>query len=305
MDAATKKTVSAAIAAVKKDGGVAPKDKNALIESEENEPVSETETPDAEDDTSDNGGEAASKSTTAKEDDAPEFDSSLIDRAKRMGLSEDDLYDIGTAEVAERLIGRLEKVQPAPKAEPTKNGQSDDDLGFDLGDYAEDEHIKGAFSATTAKIKQLEQELATLRNGTVERDEKSLSDRLSALVKGLDQEWSDTFDRRTRQGRRNFSLVRDEFRATTQRKPSLSDTDVLQRVLRAEFGEKTASLAQKVLSDKLSNRSKQHIHRPTHAQGTPKSPMQAAIYAAADIMRAKGADPGELNWEDEAEGLPD
>lgn len=209
----------------------------------------------------------------------PSFDERLLVNAERVGISRDEALTFGSPEALNKAIDIAIRTYQrfAPKQEPA---EQEPEITLDPDEY--DEKIIKLFERQNKQIALLKEELDAVQGITQNVVSKAEQDAAEKMYDVFDQDVNslghdDLFGKGTRN---NVSKEHVENRARLLNATNaLADSyelrgqpippDLIERALRAEFGESAQAKSTRELADKVSKRASQTIARPSGRGSTP------------------------------------
>lgn len=271
---------------------------------------------------------AEDENTGAKEatDEEPDvrFDPALVAQAEALGLTEVDFKALGDNDrlkwAVDRLTPKTAKETPAktedaaletaPEVDTSKHFKLElDPMEWDEGTRTAFEgmqrHNDARADAALARVRAMEERLATITSALEERQAAEFSDRMDARFTALDEPYKEVLGEGTLAvltpdspflAKRNEVVEAMAEIAAGRRahgKPALQEDVLFQRALRAVLGEVAEKAAVKKVEEKVKRRSAQTINRPTSRdmRPDPKSPEDDAVAAVAARMAEWGHEP--------------
>jgi hypothetical protein len=236
-------------------------------------------------------------------------DDSLIQKAKKLGISDDDIRLFNSPDQLERLIHLVEPNHSIDKEVETKSdtkqeysADNDGEFRLDLDPELYDPQMFSALESTAKEINTLK---STLNNvlGTIQRQNaQSFEQEFEGMLAGLGDDFADTLGR----GRladigtdsdfyKNRCRLIDEMNAiaagySQTGKPLPAPKDLFNRAVNGLFGEKIKKNTLKEITDKVAKRSNQIIARPTGKLGKDiQTPEKRAANAVRQKLQEFGA----------------
>lgn len=245
---------------------------------------------------------------------APEIDADIYAEAERIGLSPDDVRDLGEARTL-RLILKASRNQPAqPKAEAKNPGEQAvaDQFGIDLSDADDfDPKLVKNLKAMAAKINELAglkgsvekfkdydelREQVTSLSGFVQNAQRAEAERwVDRKFEELGKDWADKFgtgptgklDRASAQFKARKALLDDVSvwaNGYAARGENPDHDALFNKVLNANHRDHQQTLARRKIEEPLRNQKGQFLTPPRSGKPTPADPKAAQAQKIAEIV---------------------
>lgn len=263
---------------------VTPEDEAALkselskILDTDNEPEPEAQPEPAKSVPDANAGDSATVASETK----PSFDERLLVDAERVGISRDEALSFGSPEALNKAIDvaiRTYQRFAQPQQEPAKQ-EPEPEIEFDPEEY--DEKIIKAFELQKKQIRELQDELQAIRGTTQDIASRTQLETQEKMYDVFDQDVNE-LGNESLFGKGNRNTVAKEQVENRARllaaTNALADSyelrglpippDLIERAMRAEFGESAQAKSTRELADKVSKRAAQSIARPSGRGSTP------------------------------------
>ena len=245
----------------------------------------------------------------------------VIERAKQVGFSEQELkqYSDGTKllldvqRVEDMAIRRLQALEAAKTQEtPKQEAQAEDDFKIDLDEKEYDPKIVNALKGLKEsfekklerRIAQYEQQAQGLVSYVHEQQMKAATERLDGLFNGLGEETKQLFgkgamDSVTPAERDNRWKVVQQMAAIEEGYSKLglklpAEKELHRRAVEAVFGEDIKKSARKEISQQLTKQKSKLMQRPAAKRTGANPGLSPELVAQRNVeakMRALGIDP--------------
>lgn len=223
------------------------------------------------------------------------FPKDLLARAESLGVSAEDIEELGTPESLTKVLEALEKradspdggdeqiqEQPSAATEKAKLELDPEALGTEVVAALNtlNEHYAGQLAALT-------KEIATLRSAAEARDGAEHRARTDGYFDSL-TEFQHVIgpDHPRNRGKvlERMKVLEAGYKAVSKKVPG--ERDLFDEAFRAAFGKEQAAVTRKQITDKLAKRESQITARPNR-NVSDMTPEQRAIAAVAAAMRDK------------------
>jgi hypothetical protein len=233
----------------------------------------------------------------------------LVDKAKKLGISDEDIKLFNNPEQLQRLINLVEPNVSTDK--PSQNieamnrqpqAQHDSEFKLELDPELYDPKMYTALQSTAKEINGIKSALNNVLSVIDRQNAQSFEQEFESMLSGLGDEFSDTMGKgslseigRDNDYYKNRCKLIDEMNAmaagySQTGKSMPAPKELFQRAVNGLFSDVIKKNTLKQISDKVQKRSSQIISRPTGKLGKDAlSPDQRAASAVKEKLRQFGA----------------
>ncbi|MDD5457860.1 MAG: hypothetical protein PHF37_00480 [Phycisphaerae bacterium] len=240
----------------------------------------------------------------------------LVAKAKKLGVSDEDLALFTKPEQLERLCSLIEPSAAAPKqeketAEKPNASYEEGEFKLELDSDLYDPDICNAMKSTAEQINGLKNMLNNVVSVIQRQSEESFEKTFEGFISGLGDQFGDTLGKGTLDeiGKdseffKNRCKLIEEMNAIATGynqtgKPIPKPKELFKRAVNSVFGDSIKKNAKKEIAGQLAKRSNQIISRPTGRNGKDtQTPEQRATTAVREKLREFGANE-EIEIEEE------
>ena len=252
--------------------------------------------------------EKAKADTVKEEPKVQKAPDNLIDKAKKLGISDEDIKLFNSPEQLQRLINLVEPNVSIDKSEhkidnPAEKQQtSDSDFKLALDPELYDPQMYNALQSTAKEINGIKSALNNVLSVIDRQNAQSFEQEFESMLSGLGDEFSETMGKgslseigRDNDYYKNRCKLIDEMNTmaagySQTGKSMPAPKELFQRAVNGLFSDVIKKNTLKQISDKVQKRSSQIISRPTGKLGKDAlSPDQRAASAVKEKLRQFGA----------------
>lgn len=228
-------------------------------------------------------------------DEDEEYWEELANRSFSVGLSEEDIEELGDVEAIESTIRILEARQDEPETEEPLDSVSFDDLPDEMR-----EHFEKLNSHYQNRIQSLEDQLGNYNQFVDLQSEKAVKSEFDGYVSDLGPDFesllgsgsTDNLDGDSQELERRVSILEEMnilasgYEAADRAVPE--DADLFKKAMNSLYGEQIRGLQTSSREERIAQRRGNFVSRPTQKRGKPMSPEAAAVANVRKYMEESG-----------------
>ena len=237
----------------------------------------------------------------------PTLPDELVAKAKKLGISDEDISLFEKAEQLERVCSLMQPADKIKESQPSEQqtpqtARQDGPFKLELDPDLYDPDLCKAMTATADEINGIKEALGTVVSALQRQSNESLERNFEGMIAGLGEEFSDTLGQGSLDDigtgsdfYKNRCKLIEEMNAIASGyaqtgKAIPSPKQLFQRAVNSVFGDTIKTNVRKTIASQLDKRSGQIISRPTGRKGKDsQTPEQRATTAVKEKLREFGA----------------